>query len=121
MNSALDQPELLSLPRSLRTTVILCSITAIIWLLAARILGPSDAWDQTQPSTMAYTSDIIANGRWILPVERGRYPATKPPLYNWLAVPMVKLMGYSNEVAHKSPSIAAVAVLANYRAGWTQA
>ena len=108
MNSALDQPEPLALPRSLRTTVILCSITAIIWLLAARILGPSDAWDQTQPSTLAYTSDIIANGRWILPVERGEYPATKPPLYNWLAVPMVKLMGYSSELAHKSPSIAAL-------------
>lgn len=88
--------------------MILCSVTAIIWLLAARILGPSDAWDQTQPSTMAYTSDIIANGRWILPVERGRHPATKPPLYNWLAVPMVKLMGYSSELAHKSPSIAAL-------------
>ncbi|MEE9130086.1 MAG: hypothetical protein V3T84_08715 [Phycisphaerales bacterium] len=105
MNSALDQREPLSLSRSLRTTVIACSITAIIWLLAARILGPSDAWDQTQPPTMAYTTDIIANGRWILPVERGEYPATKPPLYNWLAVPMVKLMGFSSDLAHKSPSV----------------
>ncbi len=57
---------------------------------------------------MAYTTDIIANGRWILPVERGRYPATKPPLYNWLAVPMVKLMGFSSDLAHKSPSVASL-------------
>ncbi|MCH8315776.1 MAG: hypothetical protein IIA64_07370, partial [Planctomycetes bacterium] len=90
--------------------MIACSITAIIWLLAARILGPSDAWDQTQPRTMAYTTDIIANGRWILPVERGVYPATKPPLYNWLAVPMVKLMGFSSELAHKSPSVVSLRV-----------
>ena len=108
MNSALNQPEPSSLSKSIHTALIVCSITAIIWLFAARILGPSDAWDQTQPRTMAYTTDIITNGRWILPVERGRYPATKPPLYNWLAVPMVKLMGFSSELAHKSPSVVAL-------------
>ncbi len=108
MHSALDQREPSSLSRSVHIALIGCSITAIIWLFAARILGPSDAWDQAQPRTMAYTTDIITNGRWILPVELGRYPATKPPLYNWLAVPMVKLMGFSSELAHKSPSVVAL-------------
>ena len=105
MDSALQQRQSLSPSRWFNTTLVVCTITAIIWLLAARVFGPSDAWDQTQPRTMAYTTDIIANGRWILPVERGVNPATKPPLYNWLAVPMVKLMGFSSDLAHKSPSV----------------
>ena len=84
------------------------SIAALIWALGARMLGPSDAYDQTQPKTMAYTTDIIVNGNWILPIERGEFPATKPPLYNWLAVPMVKLMGFDKDFAHKSPSVLAL-------------
>ncbi len=105
MDSAPEQQQSPAPSRWFNTTLVVCTIVAIIWLLAARILGPSDAWDQTQPRTMAYTTDIIANGRWVLPVERGAYPATKPPLYNWLAVPMVKLMGFSSDLAHKSPSV----------------
>ncbi len=105
MDSAPEQQQSPAPSRWFNTTLVVFTIVAIIWLLAARILGPSDAWDQTQPRTMAYTTDIIANGRWILPVERGEYPATKPPLYNWLAVPMVKLMGFSSDLAHKSPSV----------------
>ncbi len=105
MDTAPEQRQVLAPSRWFNTTLVVCTIVAIMWLLAARVFGPSDAWDQTQPRTMAYTTDIIANGRWILPVERGAYPATKPPLYNWLAVPMVKLMGFSSDLAHKSPSV----------------
>ena len=48
--------------------------------------------DQAQPKTVSYTTDIIANGRWILPIELGEHKATKPPLYNWLAAPAVKAL-----------------------------
>jgi 4-amino-4-deoxy-L-arabinose transferase-like glycosyltransferase len=83
-------------------------MAALLWVLAARVLGPSDAWHQAQPQTFAHTTDIIANGNWILPGSPGRAKATKPPLYNWLAVPLVRLMGLASEPAHKSPSLAAL-------------
>jgi 4-amino-4-deoxy-L-arabinose transferase-like glycosyltransferase len=83
-------------------------VLALLWVVAARMLGPSDAWHQSQPATIAYTTDIIANGNWILPQPQGRDKATKPPLYNWLAVPMVRLMGLASEPAHKAPSLAAL-------------
>jgi 4-amino-4-deoxy-L-arabinose transferase-like glycosyltransferase len=83
------------------------AIVAVCWLLVARVLGPSDAWDHTQPRTMAYTVDVVVNGNWVLPAERERLKATKPPLYNWLAAPMVGLMGFSSELAHKAPSVVA--------------
>ena len=85
-------------------------MAALLWSIAARVLGPSDMWDQRQPRTVSYTTDIIVNGgdHWILPIEQGEYPATKPPLYNWLAVPMVKVLGFSSDLAHKFPSVVAL-------------
>src|SRR5690554_347651 len=93
-----------------RVALIGSSMLGLVWILIARMLGPSDLWDQTQPKTISYTTDIIVHGgeHWILPLERGALPATKPPLYNWLAVPMVKLLGFGSEVAHKFPSILAI-------------
>ena len=84
------------------------AILALVVLLGARILGPSDAWDQTQPTTIAYTTDILVNGHWVLPSERSGRLATKPPLYNWLAVPAVAMAGHSSEFAHKLPSVVAL-------------
>jgi 4-amino-4-deoxy-L-arabinose transferase-like glycosyltransferase len=88
----------------------LASIAALLLAIAARIAGPSDIWDRSQPKTISYTTDIIVNDgdHWILPIERGEAPATKPPLYNWIAVPFVNWMGFSSELAHKFPSIIAL-------------
>jgi 4-amino-4-deoxy-L-arabinose transferase-like glycosyltransferase len=91
-----------------RRVLVACSVLALLWVLAARVLGPSDAWHQSQPPTIAYTTDIIVNGDWILPQAWGERKATKPPLYNWLAVPMVRLMGLACEPAHKAPSLVAL-------------
>ncbi|MCH8152894.1 MAG: hypothetical protein IH830_11050 [Planctomycetes bacterium] len=95
---------------SWRRALVVCSMAALLWSIAARVLGPSDVWDQTQPKTVSYTTDIIVNGghHWILPMECAEYPATKPPLYNWLAVPMVKVLGFSSDLAHKFPSVIAL-------------
>jgi 4-amino-4-deoxy-L-arabinose transferase-like glycosyltransferase len=88
--------------------LVLSSAAALLWVVAARALGPSDAWDQAQPQTISCTTDIIAHGNWILPLAGSAEPATKPPLYNWLAVPVVKAAGLSSELAHKAPSLAAL-------------
>jgi len=84
------------------------AVTALLWVLAARILGPTDAWDQTQPITIAYTTDMIVNRRWVVPATQNGEPATKPPLYNWMAAPAVAAAGYSSELAHKLPSVVAL-------------
>jgi len=91
-----------------RRVVMCCAIGGLLWLLIARILGPTDCWDHTQPKTLSYTTDIIVHGRWVLPIERGEFPATKPPLYNWLAAPAVAVFGFNNEWAHKLPSMVAL-------------
>ena len=87
--------------RSWERVFAVCSIAALICVLTARVLGPSDLWDQRQPRTVAYTTDIVINGHWLLPVAGGVEPATKPPLYNWLAVPAVTLMPKWSEECEK--------------------
>jgi 4-amino-4-deoxy-L-arabinose transferase-like glycosyltransferase len=83
---------------------------ALAWTILARMLGPSDLWDQTQHKTVSYTTDMIVNGgwHWILPIEAGTLPATKPPLYNWAAFPFVYLGAFESELAHKAPSVLAL-------------
>lgn len=79
----------------------------------ARLTGPSDLHDQTQEKTSAYSTDIALNmgqwQRWVLPLERGSDPATKPPLYNWIAAPAVAATDGRSEWPHRLPSLLAFA------------
>lgn len=94
-----------------RTPVIILVLTLAIIALA-RVLGPSDLYDQHQPRTIAYTADIVVNGHWILPIDAMGKPATKPPLYNWIGAVFVHLTGRWDEWVLRLPSsLAAIATL----------
>lgn len=82
-----------------------------LWLRAS---APSDLWDQTQPRTIAYTADMVTRGgtAWILALDAEGFPATKPPLYNWLAAPFVATFGRASEWAHKAPSVLSLCAIA---------
>jgi 4-amino-4-deoxy-L-arabinose transferase-like glycosyltransferase len=82
-----------------------------MWLRAS---APSDLWDQTQPRTIAYTADMVTRGgtAWILALDAEGFPATKPPLYNWLAAPFVAAFGRASEWAHKAPSVLSLCAIA---------
>lgn len=69
-------------------------IFAFLIAIALVSLQPSDLYQYSQPATVAYTVDILENGRWLLPQDTLGY-ATKPPLYNWLSAPMVWVFGES--------------------------
>lgn len=93
---------------SLRVAVV----AALAAVMLTRILGPTDLWHQTQPRTISYTVDMLVNGgrSWLLPLDFGGVPATKPLMVNWLAAPFVALFGRGSEIAHKLPSLVALAV-----------
>ena len=96
--------------RVMRKLPAVASCIGLLWVIVTRVSGPSDLWHQTQPRTVSYTTAMLVHGgtNWILPVERAQAPATKPPLYNWLAAPVVRVAGFGSELAHKSPSVAAL-------------
>jgi 4-amino-4-deoxy-L-arabinose transferase-like glycosyltransferase len=82
---------------------ILLLLTLAI-VLGARIAGPSDLHDKSQPKTVAYTADMALHGRFILPRDMVGGPARKPPMYNWIGVPFVALFGFSEPML-KMPAI----------------
>ncbi len=94
--------------RRIEFILVLCAAV----MIGARIFGPSALQRQDQPRTASYTADIAANDRWLLPRDMLGNTATKPPLVNWLAAPLLKL-GFWTEFAVKLPMLlASLATLA---------
>lgn len=84
--------------------LILLALTIVV-AFGSRIAGPSDLTEKTQPKTIAYTADMLINGRWVLPRHVSGQPTTKPPLYNWASVVIVGGLDVWDEWALKFPSI----------------
>ena len=95
-----------------RNAVALLFLACVLIMFGARLLGPSALERYDQPRTVAYTADMVVNGNWLLPRDMLGNPATKPPLVNWLAAPLVRL-GFWTEWAVKLPMLlASLATLA---------
>ena len=75
-------------------------------MLTSRMVAPSALQRFDQPRTVSYTADILVNGRWLLPRDMLGHVATKPPLVNWMAAPVVTL-GFWQEWAVKWPMVVA--------------
>lgn len=75
-------------------------------MFGVRIFGTSALQRQDQPRTVSYSADVAAHDRWLLPRDMFGQPATKPPLVNWLAAPLLKL-GFWTEWAVKMPMLLA--------------
>lgn len=88
------------------------------WLLALAIglwpglvglLSPSDVGTHDQGKQVMYVVDAL-EGDWLLPHER-EVPATKPPLYTWLAAAGGAVLGLG-EVTVRLPSLLGCVALA---------
>ncbi|MDB5325457.1 MAG: glycosyl transferase [Phycisphaerales bacterium] len=89
---------------------VLCTVAVVAIVLGVRWFGPHDLYEKDQPKTLAYTADVIRNGRFALPRDVIYQPATKPPMCNWVAAAVVKTTGVWTEWTLKSPS--AIGVIA---------
>jgi len=54
-------------------------------VVLARLAGPMNVDDTDQSKQALYLIDVMQNGNWVLPMERGIEPATKPPVLTWIA------------------------------------
>ncbi|HVG24917.1 MAG TPA: glycosyltransferase family 39 protein [Thermoanaerobaculia bacterium] len=76
-------------------------------VVAIRITAPSDLATGDQPYQVNYILDIAHNGNWIVQHLRNGTPASKPPLYNWLAAPLIAITGTPHDFLLKLPSLVA--------------
>lgn len=103
-----DEPQPGKLPArsGIIASIILLGLTVMI-VFGSRIFGPGDLYVKDQGKTIAYTGDMVLNGRLALPRDVIFQPATKPPLYNWLSAIGVKFTGSFSQFTLKWPSVAA--------------
>lgn len=88
-------------PRAMWTVWALSLLIA----LGLRVLGPSDLGQNLdQSKTIAFTLDMVHNGRWALPRDGTGEPTRKPPMINWLGAPVIAL-GLHSEPALKLPAL----------------
>jgi 4-amino-4-deoxy-L-arabinose transferase-like glycosyltransferase len=78
----------------------------IVLTLAIRIHSPSDIVSRDQSRTVSYTIDIVRNGNLLLAADADGFPATKPPLVNYLSALLVAPFG-PNEWTFMAPSLLA--------------
>ncbi|HEY0009538.1 MAG TPA: hypothetical protein VGB55_12500, partial [Tepidisphaeraceae bacterium] len=97
---------MISTSQLLRLAGITAALSLLI-ILGGRLLLPGNVYIKDQPKTMAYTVDIVKNGRWSLPRDVLSQPATKPPLYNWIDAIFVHITGSYEEWVFKLPSMIA--------------
>ena len=82
-------------------------ITLLFFVIAAlRITAVSDLHEGDQPKQADYVLDIVCNGNWTVQHHADGSIMSKPPLYNWLAAPLVMLFG-AEDVWLKMPSLLA--------------
>lgn len=76
------------------------------WLLvvAARATAPDDLLTRDQERVAAYVLDVVENGRWLAQDDAEGNFASKPPLFNWLAVLGVLALGDTGRIAMAFPS-----------------
>ncbi len=83
---------------------------AFLLVAAIRIAAPSDLYRGDQGKQLDYVMDIAARGNWLVQHHEGGTIASKPPLYNWLAAPLLIALGKPSEFAVKLPSLMAGAL-----------
>lgn len=80
--------------------------------VSAALLGPVDLDENDQAKQALCILDVWERGNWILPLERGVLPATKPPLFAWLAAACSLPFGGPTPLSCRLPSAAAALLLA---------
>ena len=83
--------------------VVLLLCYALIALL--RLTAPSDIDNRDQAKQGLYILDVVQGKSFFLPTQRGTEPATKPPLYNWVAAGISVLWGKVDDLTIRLPSV----------------
>ncbi|RMF82137.1 MAG: hypothetical protein D6739_08550, partial [Nitrospirae bacterium] len=92
------------------TTAAVAAIALAVAALALAWPYPLDEGDQGKQAQ--YVLDCVVNHHWLVPREIGVVPATKPPLYTWLAALASKAAGDVSLATVQAPALASGVALA---------
>ncbi len=89
--------------RRMKALALLFVCYAVVVLL--RLTAPSEMDNRNQSTQGLYVIDVVKNGSFFLPTVQDDEPATKPPLYNWIAAAISLAWGDVTELTVKAPSV----------------
>jgi hypothetical protein len=88
-----------------RRNALLLLVAWYVAAVAVRLGAPSDLDNRDQAKQGLYVIDVVYNGNYILPTVNDIEPATKPPLYNWVAAGISLVYGDVTELTIRLPSV----------------
>lgn len=80
-------------------------VALTVLVVGARIVFPYPLEFADQGRPAQYVLDCVANGNWLAPRDTTLVPATKPPLYTWLAALASLVAGRVSDMTVRVPSI----------------
>lgn len=87
-----------------RRKIIILLLLCYAFVVALQLTVPSDLDNRDQALQGLYVLDIVQGGSFFLPTSGGQ-PATKPPLYTWLAAAVSLAWGKVTDFTIKLPAI----------------
>lgn len=80
-------------PRACSRLLQVWAVLPMAAVVLARLAGPMNVDDTDQSKQALYLLDVMEHGNWVLPMERGVEPATKPPVLTWIAAAFCATVG----------------------------
>jgi 4-amino-4-deoxy-L-arabinose transferase-like glycosyltransferase len=80
-------------PALRRFTIALAAIVAVAAVLSINRLGAADVCGFNEAVEGVFVQQMVEHGEILFPVENGRAPLYKPPLFHWTATGVDRLIG----------------------------
>jgi 4-amino-4-deoxy-L-arabinose transferase-like glycosyltransferase len=86
-----------------RTGLLILLIIALV--LSVTGMNGKPFYSKGEPREALVSQSMVESGNWILPKRYGDEFATKPPLSHWIAASFAKVIGKSDELTSRLPSL----------------
>jgi 4-amino-4-deoxy-L-arabinose transferase-like glycosyltransferase len=80
--------------RTLYALGAVAAVSALALVLLLHRLGAADVCSGNEAIEGVFVQQMVEHGRYLFPLENGRYPMYKPPLFHWTATALDRAFGF---------------------------
>ena len=91
--------RLTKLPSRFREVATIGAIAGLVSFLTINRLGVSDVCGSNEAVEAIFLQQMVEHGQWLFPLDNGRGPMYKPPLFHWTAAALDRLLGIEHVTA----------------------